>query len=174
MPGLVTAGDVRAHGLETDLTDEALEHMIQAEEAALIDRFGPHGSAVEDFVGRARTILLRRRAQAITSVTEYDAEHRPVSLAPEDYALVHDGWGLARLATGPHPATFWGRRVKVEYVPVDEIAKRRQIIIQLVKLTANYTGVARVSDPDGSITEHDYTAERNRILRQLSRGPVMV
>ena len=174
MDPLLKPEDVRAHGLESDLADPALQLLIDAAEAEIVERFGPHDSATEDFVGTSDLILLRRKATAITSVTEFDADNDPLVLNADDYALTNGGWTVLRLATGPNPASYFDRRVQIVYTPVDDSAKRKGVLIQLVKLAAAYSGYKRAQDPDGSITEHDYTAERSKILGQLSKGPVIV
>lgn len=176
---LLTVAQLREH-VETDLDDAALQRILDAEEAAIVGRYGAHASATELLRGGDRLLFLTRPAQAIASVTEevdnVFTEPSVTLLAADDYRIWEDGRYLERLATGTNPRLYWGDRVTVVYTPADETAQRTLILVQLCKLAIRYTGARQesVGQGDYSAQEADYVAERNRLLRQLApRGGIV-
>ncbi len=62
----------------------------------------------------------------------------------------------------------WGARIVVEYVPLDENSRRRDAIIEIVRLTLERTAMKSESlSGDYSYTAPDWAAEREKIMRGL-------
>lgn len=166
MPTLVAPDDVRAQ-YETSLTTVALQLLIDDAERAVIAKFGPHTGNVTELVeGGGEQIFLSQTPSAIVSVTE-SIEATDLVLAANDYRAWY-GRVLERLATGTNGATIWGDRVSVVYTPVDETARRKRLIIDLVKLAAEYDALKSSTIGDYSSAEVDYELERNTLLGSLA------
>lgn len=169
MAALLSVDEVKDH-LATDLDDAALSLIIDAEEAEIVRRFGPHaqsGTVSEFHAGYNRRLYLHRPATAITSVVEewpyYGLGTDIVTLTPDDYTL--RGNRFLERVNG-----MWGRYVTVVYTPVSDDAQRKIVLIQLVKLAMAYTGLETELVGDTEITYREHFAERETVLRQLARG----
>lgn len=166
---LLTVGELREH-LETDLSDEALQRILNAEEAEIVRRYGPTATQTEMQQGGQTLLVLWRKAGSITSVIETAIDNvTQTTLAANDYRLWPSGQ-LERLVTGTHPAAFWAPLVTVTYVPEDQSAQRKGVLVQLAALAAKYNGLKSesVGGGDYSATSLDYTIERERLLRSLA------
>lgn len=178
MARIITVADLREH-VETDLAESALQRLIDDADQAVVDRFGPHGSATETVTDDIDAdplgvyVFLGRAASAIASVVEYTSASVSRTLAASDYRLVHGGKTLQRLTTGTTPATVWGYRVVVEYYPsTADNPRRRRIVIDLCKLTLTYGGYIkseRAGDyqSSSSLTPDAYQRERERLMSEL-------
>ncbi len=164
---LLTVGQLREH-LETDLSDEALQRILDAEEAEIVARYGAHSSASEMLPGGGEWLVLERTPASITSVTEIVGD-TTTTLATDDYRVWPRGQ-LERLATGTNGASYWGDVVTVVYVPEDANARRSGVLIKLATLGVRFTGVKQesVGAGDHSETALDFTLERERLLRSLA------
>lgn len=166
---LITPSILRAH-MTSELTDSALQQIIDSEEQDIVQRFGPHASQTEEFTSDVSgdTLYLGRKAASITSVTETDGETE-TTLAASDYELSADGFSIRRLDFGAHEAQTWGYRVTVVYVPYAETAKRILALINLCKLQAEFSGLKSESVGGGeySMTRGDLAQEREQILAGL-------
>ncbi|MBI5035570.1 MAG: hypothetical protein HZB51_34190 [Chloroflexi bacterium] len=137
MANLVFAADVRAL-VDTKLTDEQLDDIIAQCEDDVTMRFGEHYSetdgtpntVAETVEGGKPSLFLRRRIQSISSIVEDS-----ITLAASSYRL----WGrqgrVERLSEGGK----WGKVVTVTYVPVNDNARRKNVIIELVRITLSRT-----------------------------------
>ncbi len=191
MPSLLAPADIRTH-IETDLPDVALQRIIDAEEAAIVTRFGPHTTEDETFevsdwdvtqgglssagapwgevfpYGASTKITLGRPAQTITTVTEWIGVVQTV-LDASDYEL-YEARRLIRVTTGSHPRMGWGHRVRVQYTPVADNARRIRVLIDLVRLELAQTGLKGDRFGDfGTTAYDDYQTEREGILSELRR-----
>lgn len=160
--------DIQAR-VETDLDTTHLQALIDEAVADIEDRYGPYRSTAVPpapiqimLEGRRRMLEIMRPlddTQAV-SITEYiTADPRDVEfsayvedwwpmvgevatvLAADDYRVWHSGRTLERLFTGTNPRVFWGSRVQISYVPVDDTARRDEVVIKLVILGLAYQGV---------------------------------
>ena len=166
---LLTVGELREH-LETDLSDEALQRILNAEEAEIVRRHGPTATQAETLDGGETLLFLSRTASSITSVVETESDNlTQTTLASDDYRLLPAG-KVERLVTGTNPASYWAHLVTVTYVPEDQAAQRRLVLVQLAMLAAKYNAMKSesVGGGDYSGTSLDYTLERERLLRSLS------
>lgn len=164
---LLTVDELREH-LETDLADAALQRILDAEEAEIIQRYGPHATATETLSGNGTLLILARTPLTITSITE-TYETTTTTLAADDYRL-WPGGRIERSVYGTNPASYWSPVATVTYVPVDMTAQRRGCLIRLATLAVAYRGVKAesVGSGDYSMTAQDYTTEREKLLRSLA------
>lgn len=172
-----TPSDIRTvYGVETDLSDSALQTVIDSEWAALLDSTGYDDAS--DTVSEIRfpvdetDILLGEDAASITSVVEAG-----VTLTTDNYVLV----GTRTLRRGyygdpdaywaaAHGGTYWGRPVTVTYVPRNAQTRSRLILtlVQLIKLWLAYSGNASTQTPDITERPLDYTTERDKLLNSVA------
>ena len=189
MSSLLAPADI--HGLiETDLSDASIQLLIDGEEAAIVDRYGPHLTADEVFetaeydlanggnfphgypwgevypMGKSAWIILSRNASSITTVNETIGQITR-TLASADYAL-REGRRLERLPTGPTPRLGWGHRTEVIYIPVDDTARRKRVLLDLVRLSIEKRGIQQEKSGEFMIRLYDdYQKEREDILMEL-------
>lgn len=163
---LLTPGEVRAF-IRTSLTDEQLVALIAREEAALVERLGPNydeeNPLVEVVEGEGVHAFLNRPITAVESVTEADTlGGTPAMLDIADYFIWHKQGRLERLPDGKK----WGRKVTVTYQPVDDTARRKALLIDLIRLTLERTALKSESVAgEYSYTAPDWDADRIRLLR---------
>lgn len=166
---ILTAEEAREH-IETSLGDEALERLLEAAEAAIIDRAGSNptedtatATAEERHSPRGDLLMLSRVPGVIVTVTEGTTE-----LDPEDYAQRPGSAILRRVGRS------WCGRVTVAYIPEGDLAERIRVQLALVKLdlaatpgvTSERIGPWQQQTADGST----YAAEREALLASLAAG----
>lgn len=173
---LITPTQLREH-IETTLTDDALQTIIDAEESALNDAVGSLGTQIEEFDDATPGDLIfpARTISTITSIVEkwpdnFLGGYQPVTLDANDYEIVPGNKSIRRLGSGTHSATLWGRRVVVTYTPNAETAKRVLALINLCKLNIAYTGLKSESIGGGeySMTQGEYDTQRAQIIAGLT------
>lgn len=150
MPTLLTADEVRDH-IETDLVDDALTRVIEAADAEIINKLGAVASQVENLPGGGVELFLARRASAVSEVIErFDLGFGPqeTTLEDDDFSLRPDGMRVERLFTGTNPAPYWRGEIKVTSTPDDDSARRKLLLVNLVKLELGYTGHLAVTAGD--------------------------
>lgn len=171
MPGLITLAQAREH-IDSDLVDAALQRIIDAADAEIISRFGDHtANVVETRTGGGRLIFLDRPALSVSSITEHlgmPYEEDDTTLVADDYRLWYGGRAIERLASGTNARTYWGDRVVVTYVVVQEIARRTRVEIDLCKLAIQYDATKATSIGDFSQTNENYQAAREAVLDELA------
>jgi hypothetical protein len=154
--------------VETDLSDSALQVILDATNEDLNLAVGPDTSMLETVEGEGRRIiwLARPANSTFASITETDSEGTVVTLAIDDYSLAADGMQLTRLNTGTNPRTGWGGTVAITYTPLD-LNKRNRALVQLVELDLAFRPGARSENVgDFSRTHQEYDKERARIISQ--------
>jgi hypothetical protein len=174
----VTVAEVRAL-VKTALSGDDLQAVVNREEEELVRRFGPHYAEVdgeeitvsETHYGDGGTIWLNRTPKSIVTVTEYSSllpSDTGSALTTSHYYLDPMGGALVR---GSYLG--WGRRVVVEYVPEDDNALRKSVLIDLVRLALNtmpFQSESRSMGPvsnSRSMGEGGATAARENIYRRL-------
>ena len=162
MSSLVTVAEVKAL-VSTSKSDTEIQAVIDREEAEVIRLYGAHyvaaTSVSETLSGGGRYLLLRRAVTSVTTVTEDSAV-----LTSSAYRMWSSRGSLERLPV----YSTWGEVVVVSYVPVDDSAQRRPVIIELVRLALEHTAMRSESVAG----EYSYTApvwmvERGNLLRSL-------
>lgn len=165
---MLTATELRGY-VTTALEDTDLERLLSAAYEAIVAFAGPSGATTELVTPHGDLLMLAKRADSITSVTEtvYGVE---TTLATDDYELVGDQT-LRRTNDGTHPYHCWRGRVKAVYVPLDDDENRDRVAIALVEQDLNHSpGLTseRLGDWQVSVaTSTDYVKEREAILATL-------
>lgn len=164
---LITIAQLKEH-TETDLSDSALQRIIDSQEAEITSKYGPHDTQIQVFEPKFKKVLYPyRKVSSITQIIERIGD-TDTTLAADDYEVTADGARIDRLGTGTNPATYWGDRITVTYVPVGESAKRVQVLIDLCKLTIAYTAIDEESVGDYKSKTKRYHKERLEILTTLA------
>lgn len=164
---LLTQSEFEEH-FETDLSDIAIDRLIDDAEREIIVRFGAHLTQTDYRDGLERLLFLSRPASSITTVVETIAE-TDTTLSSDDYQLEVGGHQLRRLASGTNGRTYWGDRVKVTYVPEDDTARRKRVQLDLVKLALQYEGSKSTKIGNLAMDIGDYQKQRDSILSALAR-----
>lgn len=173
---LITKAQLQEH-YETDLADDALDRVIDACDAEIVKRFGPHTLQTDTMreVQLSTSIFLSRRATTITSVTEEirseDGLIDETVLAADDYKLRRGNLELERLADGTNGRTRWGDIVTVVYIPTDETALRTRVEIELCMLALEFDALDEERTGDYTSRRRKYEDEREGLLAAL-RGPL--
>lgn len=132
---LVTAADAQARGVGLDLSSPDLQTLLDREEAEIVRRFGANygvGVTVSETVYPAgRSLYLKRRLTAVTSITEYlyPGDAAPTTRAAADYII----WGSEGRIERSGASVGWGRVVTVVYTPADDTDLRREVLLDLVR-----------------------------------------
>jgi hypothetical protein len=174
---LITTTQLRAH-LSTTLSDAALQEIIDAEEAAIVERYGAHtANQVEEFEDECPGALLfpKRKVSSVVSIVEKWANmfiggYSGTTLDASDYEIVPGGKEIRRLPSGTNPLSSWGQRVTLTYVPVADTARRVMALVALCTLSANYRAGLKSESVGGgeySYTAGDLQGEREQILARL-------
>lgn len=162
---LVSVDEVRAL-IETPLEDEALEALIEREEAVLVKRIGPNYDAdtplVETVEGRGKSLFLSRPITSITSIEEARCLGGEMTeLTTDEFHSWHAEGRLMRLPRW----TCWGEVVTVTYQPEDDTETRKALLIELLRLTLDRTGLKSENVAgEYSYTAPDWDASRDRLL----------
>lgn len=170
MPTILTVNELREH-VETGLVDDALTRLIENADQEIIDRLGALASHTEVIQGDGlSSLLLARKASAITSATERILDENYV-LAASDFTLMSDGYALRRAQGASYPALAWRGTVTVVYVPfggvAGELAARKKLLVDLVKLDVEYDAKRSDSIGDTSRTSLDHSQERMSLFKQM-------
>ena len=185
--------------VQSGLPTRALELLIDAEDASMVDLYGAHGG--ERTVTLRGTRVHRQQQSALVGVgsprgtyrggytqvygewrvylpypwaltvaqvqeyTESQDESDAVMVDASDWALELGGRAVRRL---DRP---WRAFVALRYTPIDDLAKRRGLLVDLVKLRARYDAVRQTSvGPAGAgvtVSHLDYPTERRKLLHSL-------
>lgn len=149
---LTTVAEVRAL-VSTGMSDANLQTVIDRIEAEITAKVGApqtdayDTSIVKTLRGEGENLFLPTEIYSVTSIVEDTA-----SLAGTEYQ-VWNGGVIERLPLGAR----WGDRVVVTYKPADDRSLRKSVVIDLVRLTLNQTGLK--SESIGG--EYSYTAFEN-------------
>lgn len=158
--------ELRQH-IETDLSDQALQQILDGETAEIVRRFGAPDTQADVVRGGTAEIVLTRPVQSIVSVTE-TLGGKDTVLDSDDYE--RRGQVLTRVYTGGR----WRPHVTVVYVPEDTSAQRDMALVQLARLAIEHNGLAEEWSGDYRSKSVDYVRERERILRGLAPAGGMV
>lgn len=168
MTTLLSPADLRVH-IETDLSDAALQLILDSEDGEIVRRYGDPDTATEYSYAGGPTITLRRSAISVDTIVEQYIDFTEKTLDPADYRLEPNGRVIHRLQTGPNPLLTWPNYVLVTYVPLDTSDRRKLVLIQLCQLAIRYSGIREEwVGRDYRIVHHpDHIKERNQLLRSL-------
>lgn len=167
---LLTVDEMREH-VESDLSDTALQLLVDAAERRIIRYAGPHdvNRRISKSVDarRSTTILLPYRAESVTSVT-IDEE----ALDTDDYDLEYGGLSVRIWFSRPYNWTSeqyarYTWLIEVNYVAEDDIDDRKVAQVQLVRMDTQHDGLASERTGQYSRESANYGRERRRILATL-------
>ncbi len=147
---LLTVPELREH-INSALPDAALQHLLDASEATIVDVVGAPGAITEYINAMApgdgyapwgltlglKRISLSRQLGTVTSVTEYIGPYGDPGTVLDATDYRASGFILTRLPDGNHKRGSWSQRVVVVYTPADETADRIRVQIELVRLELN-------------------------------------
>lgn len=173
MTRLLSADEIRTH-VETDLTDTALNRLIDDAEAEIIERHGPHaadGTIVEQHIVQPgeRRVFPRRKLNTGSAVVV--TRRLPGALAADATTATSDEYevdtlgSIRLLAQG----VWGGMLVTITYTPVADAARRSRVLIDLVRIAVRYEGARQAGMGDLSVSHVDYERERSSILARLGR-----
>ncbi len=161
---LLTSEQFEEH-FETDLSDDAIDRLLNDAEADIIRKFGAHTSQIEFVDGLERLIFLQRRVTSISEIIETIAES-DTTLSADDYQI-ENSRVLRRLSAGTNGRTRWGDRLKVTYVPESEADRRNRVQIDLVKLAIQHEGLTSSGVGNLRLDTKNYQERREEILSSL-------
>jgi hypothetical protein len=175
---LLTINELREH-VTTDLSDAALQRILDAAEGEIISRYGPHANPATPLTvilagERHRLLQVARPLDAAHPVTITEENHAFLggtidTLAADDWRAWHGGRSLERLVTGTHPRYGWGHHVTLTYVPVNDNAQRTLVLMDLAKMdvSAASGGSWRVGEIQFTATE-TARSDRDRVMATLA------
>lgn len=177
----------------SDLSDSELQAMIDGIAAEIEARYGALGAVTveigsldDPYSRKLRTLRLLRpvdTGQAVT-IVEVDPAHTgdasaEVTLAADDYRVLHGGRTLQRLTGGTNGRSWWAPLVTVTYTPQGNAAAqaaRDEAAIRIMQLDLSWRGGLKSEKAgDYSFTlGGDPVAEREAILAGLAPRQGMV
>ncbi len=164
-----TPAEVKAL-FETDVSTDALQTVIDAQNAEVVSRYGAAASHLDDLAGGSAELFTSRRVNEVTSIIETIGD-TDTTLAANDYEIRRGGWALRRLDTGTNQRGRWGTRIRVSYKPQADL-RRKMVVIDLVKLTLQHQGLTVERAGDYRADLPNYQSAREAILRTLSTEQV--
>jgi len=168
---LATIAEVRNH-VETDLVDIALQQLIDDAELEIDVRIGEVDEQIDEIENEEpfpSLIFPSRKVSSVTSIIEEIGDDI-TTLEDDDFRLRQGGAAIERLSTGTNPRSTWGEIITVEYEPIDDTARRKRVIIDLVKLAVNYNALDSERIGDYSATSKKYEDERAALINRLASG----
>jgi hypothetical protein len=142
---LLTVAEVRA-AITTSLSDDALQSVIDQQEAWLARRIGPlDGERTQHFLNLRPTqiIHLQRPTSAIT--VEEDA------VAVADVELRRNSWRVARTSGS------WAAEADITYEPNDLLEVQRALLEGLIPLALTATGMPSAGYQSETMGTYSYT-----------------
>jgi len=160
--------------VDTDLGTVPLQRIIDSAERTIDEFCGTainYKVAFDGIEKQPRAELwLPVAASSVDSVVEFSgALHSPekTTLAATDYEVSNTGWQLRRLATGDNPAATWGWRAEVQFDAIPDVARRKDVAVQLSRLTIAHTALGSEKIGDYSSVSKSVARERSEILSLL-------
>lgn len=168
-----TLAETRAR-VETDLDDATLQTIIDAETEALNRHAGGDTETETQFASGLKTIVLKRKPAAITSIIERRCDtSEPVTLDATDWRPVGK-YGLRRLFDGLNPSGFWGAEVVIEYAPEMDLQLRERVLFDLIQLSVEFRAFESEEVGDWSGDQVEYEKRRNGLLAQVREGRAVI
>lgn len=159
--------------VNTDLTPEAIQRILDAEDAVIVRRFGDHDaiSTLERIESDSeQNVWLPRRINSVSAVTEGDGVTQTALTVDTQYRVHADEGRVERLASLGTPINFL-KIVDVTYAPEEDKAERKRVLTELVRAS-----IERQVMRKESVGQQDYSYEapkdwdevRENIMRPLS------
>lgn len=174
----------------SDLSDAELQAMIDSILAEIAARFGAAGEITADlgdlsdpWSRGSRTLRLARPIDTgeTIAIVEIDPHHTglaaaEITLASDDYRVLHGGYTIERLSGGTNGRDFWAPLTRVTYTPADiDSAAHDEAAIKLMALDLSSKGLLKSERAgDYAYTLGDPAEEREKILSSLAARSGMV
>lgn len=163
----ITVDELREH-VTTSLGDEALQRILDANQAAIDAILGPAGIPITEVqypTGYESVLLLRHRPEPTVSpltplVVEGYGLTDPVTLADDDYRL--DGATLRRIDFGTNPGIHFSPPVAITYAPLNDSDNRIRVLIALSRLDVTFRPGIKAMTVGKNRTEYQTAAEGGR------------
>ena len=166
MPPLLTLTELRAR-VETGLGDDALNGLLTAADAMIVDRHGDHPTAAIVYPllqANYWTVMLPRRASAVNDVQEFTALGL-TTRARDDVTLASGGWEAWAGEKGR-----FQRYVSLRLVPFDDTALRREVTASVVAAMLHHQpGIQSDRVGEYSRTNADYLKALMTAMHPLDR-----
>jgi hypothetical protein len=152
MPSLVSPADVKKL-VKTAMSDDDLQEVIDRVEAQIVQKIGiPQDDdhtvqVMKTLHGGTDSLFLPTEIHSIVSIVEDDVE-----VETDEYRV----WGAGVIEHLPLNSN-WGSVCVVTYKPADDRPKRKQVIIDLVRLVIERTAMKS----ENIAGEYSYTAPDN-------------
>ncbi|RPJ38663.1 MAG: hypothetical protein EHM35_04015 [Planctomycetaceae bacterium] len=164
MPSLVSPADAKAL-ISTSLSDANLQLVIDRVEAQIIEKIGAPQvdgmttTLAKTMRGEGSYLFMPTEIHEIVSIVE-----DMVTLDADQYQIWAGGV-IERLPSGS-----WGDRIVVTYKPVDDRLKRKQVIIDLVRLVLERTALRQesVGGEYSYTAPSDWDAEFRKAMKRLT------
>jgi hypothetical protein len=165
MTSLVSPAEAKAL-INTSLSDASLQSVIDRVEAQVTEKIGAPQSDAHDVQlvrtlrGEGSILFMPTEIYTVVTVVEDD-----LAMDPAEYQ-VWAGGVIERLPTG----TSWGKRCVVTYKPADDRLKRKQVIIDLVRLVLERTALKQesVAGEYSYTAPSDWDAEFRKAMKRLT------
>lgn len=150
--GLVTAAQARQL-IRTSMSDEALQAIIDREEAILVQRLGPHQGPLTEIVElRGSRLFTKRPIQTLTSINGVTSLSHLTILA--DRGEIIGG--------------SWSGYTTIVYEPQSQDDERRAVLIELVRIAIERTALKSESIAgEYSYQAPEWEAERRKLYSRL-------
>lgn len=166
---VIGVDDVRSL-VRSALNDAQLQLVIDREQALLERRLGAAYVDASTAITQVRRgegahVFLPRRIGTVSAVTErLNVDADAETLSAEDYYVRADEGMLVRRPAG----TAWGELVTVTYVPADDRAEWRGVLIELVRLALTRTALQSesIAGEYSYTAAGDWDAERAKLVRR--------
>jgi hypothetical protein len=177
---LLTASDVQLLGVGLGLSEVDLDTLIAREEAEIVRRYGANYSAdtplTERVKGGQKSIYLKRPIGSVTSISEYLflGDSAPQVLSSTDYYVWNEEGRIERVYGYGYGSGKWGVVVSAVYTPVDDTDLRKQVLIELLRITTEQSttgggvsglgfSISGSSDNSGTGWANQRNAQYNRL-----------
>ena len=167
---LISTDDVEVH-VQSGLPSARLEEIVDAIDAEIIRLYGDHdGERVTTLrVSPAtNTLALPQPAATIDGIVEWrDGVSPDDATAVAAYTMLHSGRSLLRTSG------LWARNVRVTYTPLEENARRRMVLLDLVRWELAFSGHSRTrvgSTETYAPTRADRAVILNRLRQRYGGG----
>ncbi len=167
MPTL-TIAQIR-NQVQTDILDTALQRIVDAEEKRIEKAAGKETAVTEyKFAGGLVEFFTQRPILVITSIKERRTKaSTQVTLAADDYRIFGDRL-IRRLTTGTNGFDFWGAEVEILYNPTENLDRRNQALVELVRISVEEKAIKADKDGDVTTTYRNPARARKELLDGLS------
>lgn len=147
---------------------QALIDRVEADLTALVGAPYDGNAIMETVAGKGEDVFLKRPIGSVSSVTEYALLSSTSGTALTEgveFFVWPDQGRLIRLGR----SDGWGARVVVSYVPQDQRLRRKQVVIDLVRVYLSRSALAgeSISGSHSYTSPANWEAEVRRVARRL-------